>query len=240
MTDATTVTRSGSSAVPRRRPTDWRKGAEIAFFVTPALVLIAMFIVWPITRAVQFSLYKWKGYGPLVDFVGLGNYVSVLRNDVFVQALTHNLVIVVASIAIQLPLGLAIALLLNRKMRFQGTLRMVIFVPYVLSEVIAGVVWLQLLQPRYGVIDAVLGLVGLSGPEQGFLGTPRYALATVIVVLTWKSSGWPSCSCSRGSRGSPRNWRRRPRSTGPPGGRSSATSRFRCSGRPCAPGPSSR
>lgn len=206
MTDATTVTSSGSSAVqdagvptvpegtagtpaPRRRPTDWRKGAEITFFVTPALVLIAMFIVWPITRAVQFSLYKWKGYGPLVDFVGLGNYVSVLRNDVFIQALTHNLVIVVASIAIQLPLGLAIALLLNRKMRFQGTLRMVIFVPYVLSEVIAGVVWLQLLQPRYGVIDALLGLVGLSGPEQGFLGTPRYALTTVIVVLTWKYVG---------------------------------------------------
>ena len=166
-----------------------RKRLEIAFFVAPALLLFLFFVVVPIIRAVQLSAYRWKGYGPLVDFVGLKNYVSVLQNDVFIGALQHNLIIVVASIAIQLPLGLAIALLLNRKMWGQGVLRTIIFVPYVLAEVIAGVVWFQLLQPKYGVIDAMLDAVGLSGPEQGFLGTPEYALWTVIVVLTWKYLG---------------------------------------------------
>ncbi|WP_246117491.1 carbohydrate ABC transporter permease [Cellulomonas composti] len=166
-----------------------RKGLEIAFFVAPALLLFVFFVVWPIVKAVQFSFYRWKGYGPLVDFVGLKNYVSVLNNDVFTGALQHNLIIVVASIAIQLPLGLLIALLLNRRMRGQGMLRTIIFVPYVLAEVIAGVVWFQLLQPKYGVIDAWLDAVGLHGPEQGFLGDPKYALATVIVVLTWKYLG---------------------------------------------------
>ena len=97
--------------------------------------------------------------------------------------------IVVLSILVQLPLGLAIALLLNRRMRGQGVLRTIIFVPYVLSEVIAGVVWLQLLQPEYGVVDTVLGAVGISGPEQGWLGTPDVALYTVFVVLTWKYLG---------------------------------------------------
>ena len=63
----------------------------------------------------------------------------MLQNDVFIGALQHNLIVVVASIALQLPLGLAIALLLNRKMRGQGVLRTIIFVPYVLAEVIAGV-----------------------------------------------------------------------------------------------------
>ena len=166
-----------------------RKRLEIAFFVAPALLLFLFFVVVPIVRAVQLSAYRWKGYGPLVDFVGLKNYVSVLNNDVFTGALQHNLIIAVASIAIQLPLGLAIALLLNRKMWGQGVLRTIIFVPYVLAEVIAGVVWFQLLQPKYGVIDAMLDAVGLSGPEQGFLGTPEYALWTVIVVLTWKYLG---------------------------------------------------
>ena len=166
-----------------------RKRLEIAFFVAPALLLFLFFVVVPIVRAVQLSAYRWKGYGPLVDFVGLKNYVSVLNNDVFTGALQHNLIIVVASVAIQLPLGLAIALLLNRKMWGQGVLRTIIFVPYVLAEVIAGVVWFQLLQPKYGVIDAMLDAVGLSGPEQGFLGTPEYALWTVIVVLTWKYLG---------------------------------------------------
>jgi raffinose/stachyose/melibiose transport system permease protein len=171
----------------RRR--DWRMAAEIVAFTTPALLLFAVFVVWPILRAVQFSLYRWKGFGPLVDFVGLQNYVSVLTNEVFTSAVGHNLLIVVASILVQLPLGLAIALLLNRRMRGQGLLRTIIFVPYVLSEVIAGVVWFQLLQPGRGVVEGILGTVGLEGPYQGFLGTPELAMPTLIVVLTWKYVG---------------------------------------------------
>jgi len=162
---------------------------EILFFVGPALLLFSVFVVWPIVRAVQFSLYRWKGFGPLVDFVGLRNYVSVLGNEVFTDAFRHNMTIVVLSILVQLPVGLAIALLLNRRMRGQGVLRTIIFVPYVLSEVIAGVVWLQLLQPEYGVVETLLGAVGISGPEQGWLGTPDVALYTVFVVLTWKYLG---------------------------------------------------
>jgi raffinose/stachyose/melibiose transport system permease protein len=135
------------------------------------------------------SAYRWKGYGPMVDFVGLKNYVSVLQNDVFTDAFVHNMIIVVGSIAVQLPLGLAIALLLNRKMWGQGLLRTIIFVPYVLAEVIAGVVWFQLLQPQYGVVDTLLEAIGLQGPAQGWLGTPEYALWTVLVVLTWKYLG---------------------------------------------------
>ena len=65
-----------------------------------------MFVVWPIVRAVQFSLYRWKGFGPLVDFVGLQNYVSVLTNEVFTDAFRHNMIIVVLSILVQLPVGL--------------------------------------------------------------------------------------------------------------------------------------
>ncbi len=176
------VGRRGSGSAARKR-------LEIAVFVAPALLLFGFFVVWPIVKAVQFSFYRWKGYGPLVDFVGLRNYVKVLQNDVFIGALQHNLIIVVASIAIQLPLGLLVALMLNRRMRGQGALRTIIFVPYVLSEVIAGVVWVQLLQPQWGMIDTVLGWFGLHGPAQGFLATPEYALPTVIVVLTWKYLG---------------------------------------------------
>lgn len=167
----------------------WRKRGEIAFFVTPALVLLVLFVVWPIITAVQMSLYRWRGFGPMVDFVGLANYVSVLTNQVFTDALVHNLIIIVGSIVLQLPLGLAIALLLNRRMWGQGLLRTIIFVPYVLAEVIAGVVWFQLLQPQYGVIDTILDAIGLAGPPQGFLGTPDLALGTVLVVLTWKYLG---------------------------------------------------
>ena len=180
---------TGRPGRPAGRSDAWRKRLEIAFFVSPALALIALFVAWPVFTAVRFSLYKWKGFGPLTDFVGLDNYKLVLQDDAFTSAVAHNMVIVVGSIIVQLPLGLGIALLLNRKMRGQGLLRTIIFVPYVLAEVIAGVVWLQLLQPQYGLIDTVLSAVGLHGPEEGWLGTPDVALYTVIAVLTWKYLG---------------------------------------------------
>ncbi|WP_345751140.1 carbohydrate ABC transporter permease [Microbacterium rhizophilus] len=188
----TSVREAGAATGGRRKrgaSAQWRKRAEIAFFTAPALILFAMFVVWPIITAVQMSLYKWKGFGPMVDFAGLGNYISVLTNEVFTDALVHNLIIMVGSIALQLPLGLGIALLLNRKMWGQSALRTIIFVPYVLAEVIAGVVWFQLLQPQYGVVDTILKAIGVQGPPQGFLGTPDLALWTVLIVLTWKYLG---------------------------------------------------
>lgn len=174
---------------PRRRGQRGRTALEVLVFVGPALALFALFVVWPIITAARFSLYRWKGFGPLTDFVGLQNYSTVLRNEVFTDALGHNLFIVVGSVLLQLPLGLAVALLLNRRMRGQGLLRTVVFVPYVLSEVIASVVWLQLLQPQYGAVDALMSSAHLPVPDQGWLGDPDRALWTVLVVLTWKYLG---------------------------------------------------
>lgn len=167
----------------------WRQRLEIALFVTPALALIGLFILWPVVSAVRMSFYRWKGFGPMDDFVGWGNYSSVLSDEVFTDAVMHNFIIVGLSILIQLPLGLGIALLLNRRIRGRGLLRTIVFVPYVVSEVIAGVIWFQLLQPGYGVVDGLVGAVGLTPPEQGFLGTPSLTLMTLFVVLTWKYLG---------------------------------------------------
>ena len=166
-----------------------RQRLEIVVFVAPALVLLGLFVAWPVLSAVRMSLYRWRGFGPMDDFVGLDNYRRVLTDDVFTQAVSHNLVIVVLSIAIQLPLGLGVALLLNRRMRGRGVVRTLIFVPYVLAEVIAGVIWFQLMIPDTGVVDGVLRGVGVVPPEQGFLGTPGLALWAVVAVLTWKYLG---------------------------------------------------
>jgi len=165
-----------------------RKRAEIAFFTAPALALLALFVVVPVIQAVRYSTYKWNGLGPMDDFVGLENYTQALTDDVFTSAVTHNLVIIVLSILIQLPLGLGIALLLNREIRGRSFLRVVIFMPYVLAEVVAGVVWVLLLQPN-GLVDSVFDGLGLGGLTQLWLGDPDIALYTVMVVLTWKYLG---------------------------------------------------
>jgi raffinose/stachyose/melibiose transport system permease protein len=125
----------------------------------------------------------------MVDFVGLKNYVTVLGNDVFQGALANNLIIMVVSIAVQLPLGLAVALLLNRKLKGRNLLRTIVFVPYVLAEVVTGVIWRQMLQAQYGLIDTIAAAIGFPTPQQGFLGDTSYAMGALMVVLTWKYLG---------------------------------------------------
>lgn len=180
------TTRRAAARPPR---IGWGQRLEVLLFVAPALALMAVFVLWPVVSAVRMSFYRWKGFGPMDDFVGWKNYSLVLADDVFTGAVAHNFIIVGLSIAVQLPIGLGLALLLNRRIRFRGLLRTIIFVPYVLAEVIAGVIWFQLLQPGYGLVDTLVRAVGLTPPEQGLLGTPDITLYTVFVVLTWKYVG---------------------------------------------------
>lgn len=142
----------------------------------------------PVVQAVRYSVYSWNGLGPLDDFVGLANYARALQDTVFTGAVLNNLTIVVLSILIQLPLGLGVALLLDREMWGRTAMRVIVFMPYVLAEVVAGVVWFMLLQPN-GPVDAALEAVGLGSLVQVWLGDPEIALYTVMVVLTWKYLG---------------------------------------------------
>ncbi|MFN8075031.1 MAG: sugar ABC transporter permease [Kineosporiaceae bacterium] len=146
-------------------------------------------MLFPMAQAVRYSFYKWNGLGPLDNFVGFDNYREVLDNDLFRQAVQHNLAIVVLSIVVQLPLGLGIALLLNRDIKFRGLLRTIIFVPYVLAEVVAGVIWQLMLQPD-GPLDVVLQKVGLGSFTNEWLGNPDIVLYTLMGVLTWKYLGF--------------------------------------------------
>ena len=77
-----------------------RKWLEILLFVTPALVLMGLFVVYPIISAVRMSYYSWKGFGPMDNFVGLDNYTSVLTDEVFTDAVGHNFIIVFLSVAV--------------------------------------------------------------------------------------------------------------------------------------------
>ncbi|UZN04518.1 carbohydrate ABC transporter permease [Cellulomonas sp. S1-8] len=166
----------------------WRKRLEITFFVAPALLLFAIFVIVPVLQAGRYSVFNWNGLGPLDNFVGLQNYVQALGDEIFQRAVRNNLTIAFFSIAIQLPIGIMVALLLNRKFRGQTAMRVIVFVPYVLAEVVAGVVWVLILQPN-GPLDAVLDTLGLGFIGQVWLGDPSVALWTVMGVLTWKYSG---------------------------------------------------
>ena len=89
----------------------------IALFLAPALLLYAVFVLVPIVQAAHFSLYKWNGLGPLEDFIGLKNYQVALASDLFRQAVTNNVLIIVLSLTLQIPFSLALAVMLQRQFR---------------------------------------------------------------------------------------------------------------------------
>ena len=165
-----------------------RQRLEIALFTGPALIVFLGFVILPVVLAAFYSLYNWNGLGPLERFIGIDNYVRALNDPVFIRAIGNNFTIVVLSLLVQGPLAIGVALLLNRKLRGRVVFRALIFVPYVLAEVIAGLSWKLLLSPRGG-INAFLENVGLGDLAQPWLANPDIALGVMFVILTWEVPG---------------------------------------------------
>jgi raffinose/stachyose/melibiose transport system permease protein len=176
---------------------------ELVLLLGPALLLFVGFVLVPIGVAAYYSLYDWQGFGSLTDFVGLGNYRDLLTGGVFQGAVLHNLVIVVLSLVVQLPISVAMALLLNRKLRGRAVLRLVVFAPYVLAEATTAVTWLLILQPG-GFVDQLLSGLGLHGLIRLWLADPRVVLLTLFVVITWKYIGFGIILLLAGLQGIPR------------------------------------
>jgi raffinose/stachyose/melibiose transport system permease protein len=171
----------------RRRPR--RQVIELVVLLGPAVALFAAFVLLPIVIAAYYGMFNWTGYGPLSDFTGLHNYKLVLEDPVFRSSLWHNLIIAVLSLVIQLPVSIAIALLLNRKMRGGSFLRLAVFAPYVVSQATTAVLWLLLLQPG-GFVDELMKSVGLGSLVQEWLANPTIVLYTMFAVLTWQFIGF--------------------------------------------------
>jgi len=189
-TPATTVrTRAGRApARPARRRTSIAKRLELLLLLAPAMIMFIGFVLAPIAAAVYYGFYKWTGFSPRVPF-GFGNYKRALHDTVFLHGLGHNLIIAVLSVALQLPLSIAIALLLNRRIPGRAVLRLVVFAPYVLSEAITAVVWLLMLQPD-GLVDHSLRAIGLGSLVQQWLANTHIVLYTLFIVITWKYIGF--------------------------------------------------
>ena len=175
--------------VRRRRRSSVGARVEIAVLVGPALIVFLGFVIFPVVMAAYYGFFSWQGYGPPTDFVGFRNYVTILQDPTFQEALTHNGVIVVLSLVLQGPVAILLALLLNRKLRGQSLIRVLIFVPYVISEVVVGTGWSLMLQSS-GAVNGLLEKVGLGAFTQDSLSNPDIAIWTLMVIITWKYVGF--------------------------------------------------
>ena len=168
----------------------WSRALAIAAFVLPALIVYVLFVLFPIAQAMYYSLWDWKGLGPLQKFVGLDNYRRALGDGVFQMAIQHNLTIVVLSLAIQLPIALGVALLIRGNIPGRAIFRTIFFLPYVLSEVVTAVIWVFIYRPDTGLLNVILGGIVPGFEPRGFLGDTNTVLIAVFVVITWKYFGF--------------------------------------------------
>ena len=167
-----------------------RRRFEIVVLSAPAIVIFFGFVILPIIFGAYYGFFRWQGFGkPSVNgtFVGLQNYVTALHDASFRNAIIHTFEFMIGSLIFQAPLAILFALLLNQKFKGRGLIRTLIFVPYVISEVIVGTGWSLLLQ-KTGAINEILQHFGLNGPD--WLADPKIAPWTLMILITWKYVGF--------------------------------------------------
>jgi raffinose/stachyose/melibiose transport system permease protein len=159
-------------------------------FVAPALALFTLFIALPVIEAGSASVFNWNGLrAPSPDnFVGLRNFEQLLVHNIFQRALGNTGLIIASALLIQLPMALGIAQLLAGRRWGTVTFRMIFFLPFILAEVAAGLLWRFMFDGDVGIISQVSQAFG--GEPFHILSDKNLAIVTILVVATWKYFGF--------------------------------------------------
>lgn len=169
-----------------------RRWAAVLILLPPALFIFTVFVVLPIFGAGYLSFFKYKGYGPVVDFQGVSNYVWLFTkrtlNTFFEPALRNTALLLATSLFVQLPLALVCALLIYKNTRINSIFRLIFFLPFVLSEIATGLIWVYMLDGRNGLLAPAYERF-LGGPYF-LLEDPFWSFSAVLMALVWKFFGY--------------------------------------------------
>lgn len=174
-----------SAAATRRKR---RRDTPMAYMMlTPVLVLLAIFVIWPAVQAVFLSFYTWSFYTDS-RFVGLKNYSNVLSDEKFWAAIVRGLWFVLMTVPAGLVLSFLVASLATSvSRRISSALKVSIYIPSVISSVIASLTFVLIYDYSGGLLNALINIVG--APNQAWLGDPRWALAAIAVPAVWLGMG---------------------------------------------------
>jgi len=160
------------------------------------------FVILPVFMAAYYGFFKWKGFGVPTNFVGFQNYITIFTDQNFLDALKHNGLIVVMSLIMQGPAAIAFALLLNQNIKGRSLIRVLIFVPYVISEVIVGTGWSLMLQYQ-GALNDMLNKIGMGWATADWIANPNTAIWTLMIIISWKYLGFAVILMLAGMQGIP-------------------------------------
>lgn len=176
------------SALTAHRPFDSGKLATALLFLPPALLLFTLFVMVPVIEAAWYSGFNWNGFGSPKNWIGFDNYRFVFDNRAFGLAFRNNILVILVSLSIQLPLALSLALILAEKFRGAVALRMLFFMPYILAEIATGLIFSFVYDGDYGLLAAIFRAFGAEGPH--LLASPQTSMLAILIVIVWKYFGF--------------------------------------------------
>lgn len=162
-----------------------RPGVTIFLFLAPALFFFALYVLAPIPVSFYYSLFRWDGIGERA-FIGFQNWKELVQDPIFWRALKNNVTLVVVSLLFQLPMGIALALLLTSRFRWTKLLKTVYVLPYLMSAVAIGMLWRYIYEPTFGLLNMFLEAIGRFNWIQDWLGDPKVVLYSVINAINWQ------------------------------------------------------
>jgi raffinose/stachyose/melibiose transport system permease protein len=174
----------------QRRRRQLSNTGTIVLYLLPSIALFALFVIFPVVQAAHYSLYRWNGLTSLDDYIGIKNYRTLFHDPIFLTAVKNNLLIAVLSLLIQLPAAIVLALLLNQKIPGRTFFRTIFFLPYVLSEVVTGLIWSFIYNPSNGLVAGLLHQFNPHAVPPAWLGDTHTVLFAIFAAMCWKYVGF--------------------------------------------------
>jgi len=166
-----------------------RRVAPPWWFMLPALALFTFVVLVPSARGVYYAFTDWDGLDPDFALVGLRNFADLAGDADARQAIWHTLLIAAAITVFQNGIGLLLALGVNSLIKTRNFLRVLLFAPAVIAQIVTAYLWRNLLGPD-GAVNSLLGAVGLDSWRQDWLGDPGLALWMIVLVVVWQYAGY--------------------------------------------------
>jgi raffinose/stachyose/melibiose transport system permease protein len=161
----------------------------MVLFLLPALAIYVGLVLFSFGQTVYYSFFNWDGQTSM-HFVGLGNFVTIIRDSEVIAAFLHNVVAVVMAVGIQVGTAIVVAILLSRASWGFATFRGIYFLPVVVSAVAYALMWGMFLNPDFGLVNTLLRAVGLGRWALAWLSNPRTALVSALFPQTVQGIGW--------------------------------------------------
>lgn len=159
-------------------------------FILPALIIYAVFALYPMVSALLLSFYNWDGISEDRNFVGLTNYIQIFTQDpVFWVAVRNSLIWVVMSLIAPTIVGLALAVAVNQKIFARNSFRAIFYLPSIVASIAVATIWSWMYNPLLGLFNSLLKSLGLGFLIQDWLGDPSVALFSIFIAYVWQSSG---------------------------------------------------